>query len=102
MDHLFQCPSALAKENWDELILNIKKALVKLSSKIQIINEITENLERWREEKAEEEGEIGGSVRRLRREEQKSAICQKRIGWRQFMCGKIANNWGRIQEDHFK
>ena len=80
VDHMFQCSSALLKENWEESILNIKKVLVKLSSKIQIINEITENLERWREGKEEEEGEIGGSVRRLHQEERKVATCQQSIG----------------------
>lgn len=41
-------------------------------------------------------------IQRGRKEEIKALESQDKIGWRQLLCGKISNQWGKIQENHYK
>lgn len=44
---MLQCKNALVKENWEKLIQKIKQGLQNLDTKLQLIHEISEQLEIW-------------------------------------------------------
>lgn len=102
VDHLFRCNSELVKEKWDKSIGTIKAKAIKIKTKITIINSIVEHLNKWRDNVKKSKTQPMINRYNKRKKENKAARKQKEIGWRQFFFGKIAKDWGDLQQEHYK
>ena len=96
VDHMFRCQSELVKENWEESTGKIKVQAIKIGTKITIINSIIENLNKWRDNVKKSKLQPTTNKYNKREKENEAARKQKEIGWRQFLCGKIAKDWGDL------
>jgi hypothetical protein len=93
-DHVLLCQDPRALQQWDTLATKLDKDLQNMTTATTIRRTIMRKLHNWRRKKESNlnlTNEYG---------ERAASIAQDRIGWTNFMLGRISGEWACAQQDY--
>jgi hypothetical protein len=93
-DHVLLCQDPRALQHWDTLATKLDKELQNMTTATTIRRTIMRKLHNWRRKK--------DTILNLTNEygERVASIAQDRIGWTNFMLGRISGEWACAQQDY--